>query len=205
MFRRTPIPRTVHLAVSFSIFSRYVLYGGQALHHSCIILSSLSRTRALRYLPMFLSNNAQNFRYVSCTLRPIRISHYSSWPKLLWTIAYLYRFLNPLRRSKNPQANIATLLPDEIQNAKRYWLKTMQSTMFPNEIAALTCLVPKKSSLYALNPYGREWICSYSGKTPSSLPPRSDEESHRFTRTPAVSTHYPAPSSTIFERCMPIN
>jgi len=63
-------------------------------------------------------------------------SRYSSWLKLLRTIAYLYPFLNGLRRSKNPQATY--LLPEEIQNAKRYWLKTTQSTMFPNEIVALT-------------------------------------------------------------------
>ncbi|KYN12098.1 hypothetical protein ALC57_15733 [Trachymyrmex cornetzi] len=66
-----------------------------------------------------------------------RASRYSSWPQLLRITAYLYRFLNRLRRSKNPLMTIATLLPEEIQNAKRYWLKTMQSDMFPNEIVAL--------------------------------------------------------------------
>jgi len=57
IFRRTSIPWTAHLAVLFPIFSRHMLYGGQALH-SCIILPSSGRTRALRYPPMFLSNNA---------------------------------------------------------------------------------------------------------------------------------------------------
>jgi len=73
MFRRTPIPRTARLAVSLLIFSRHMLYGGHALH-GYIILPSSGRPRALRYSPMFLSNNTQNLQYVPCTLRPIGIS-----------------------------------------------------------------------------------------------------------------------------------
>jgi len=67
--------------------------------------------------------------------------------------AYLYRFLN--RHSKNPQDNTA-LLPEEIQNAKRYWLKTMQLDMFLNETVVLKhqCPIPKNCSLSVVNcPY----------------------------------------------------
>ena len=53
-------------------------------------------------------------------------SRYSSWPKLLRTTTYLYRFLNRFRRSKK-QANNATLLLEEIQNAKRYSKSCSQS------------------------------------------------------------------------------
>ena len=78
-------------------------------------------------------------------------------PKLLRTTVYLYRFLNRLRHSKNPQANTVTLLPEKIQNAKCYWLKTMQSNMFPNEIALKhKRLVLKNSPLFVLNPYMNE-------------------------------------------------
>jgi len=83
-------------------------------------------------------------------------SRYSSWPKLLRTTALyysLYRFLNRFRRSKKP-ANTATLLPEEIQNAKCYWLKTMLSNMFPNENALKhKRLVSKNSPIFVLNPY----------------------------------------------------
>ena len=74
----------------------------------------------------------------------------------------------------------------------------MQSNMFPNEIATLNhkCLVSKTSPFFVLNPYGRGWIYSHSRKTLLSLPPRSDEESHRLTRAPAVDPHYLAPSSS---------
>jgi len=45
-------------------------------------------------------------------------SRYSAWQTKIATNRY--RFLNQLRRSKNPQANTATLLSEEIQNAKYY-------------------------------------------------------------------------------------
>jgi len=82
-------------------------------------------------------------------------SRYSSWPKLLRITAYFYRFLSRLRLSKH--SNIAFLFPEEIQNAKRY-SKTMQSDMFPNEIAGLKQkrLVPKSSPLSVLNSYINE-------------------------------------------------
>ena len=75
------------------IFSRHMLYDGQVLH-GCIILPNPDRTRALRYSPMFLSNNVQNLQYMPCMLRLISdlASRYSSWPKLLLTTAYLYFF-----------------------------------------------------------------------------------------------------------------
>ncbi|XP_071577161.1 uncharacterized protein [Temnothorax nylanderi] len=82
-------------------------------------------------------------------------SRFSSWPKLLRITAYLYRFL--LRRRSIPPIDgySARLLPDEIQRAKHYWLKTMQAEMFPHELAALknSKALPKTSPLSPLNPY----------------------------------------------------
>ncbi|KYM85827.1 hypothetical protein ALC53_04412 [Atta colombica] len=113
-----------------------------------------------------------------CTLRSIGISHCII---LRGQNCYELRFLNRLRCSKNPQANTTTLLPEEIQKltkvlAKHYWLKTMQATMFPNEIAAVTYkrLVPKNSSLYALNPYMDEnGLVRIQGRLRRVLPARS--------------------------------
>ncbi|XP_018371806.1 PREDICTED: uncharacterized protein LOC108766801 [Trachymyrmex cornetzi] len=82
-------------------------------------------------------------------------SRYSSWPKLLRITAYLYRCLNRVRRTKNPQSDTAILISEEIQTAKRYWLKIMQSDLFSNEIVALNQkrAVSKSSPLSILNPY----------------------------------------------------
>ena len=65
IFRRTPNPRTVLHAVSLPIFSRHMLYGGQALH-GYIIFPSPSQTLVPS---IFLSNNARSLQYVHCILR----------------------------------------------------------------------------------------------------------------------------------------
>ena len=167
------------------------------LHHppefwptSCFGTLRCSSRTTLRIFSMCLARYAQlGFRV------------YSSWSKLLRTTAYLYHFLNRLRRSKNLQADTATLLPEEIQNAKR-WLKTMQSTIFSNEIAALTHKPGTKEQpalCFLVLTWTRMDLFEFrkdSVRIPSNLSSRSDEESHRLTRAPAVSTHYPAPSSS---------
>jgi len=122
------------------------------------------------------------------------------WPKLLRSIAYLYCFLNRFRCSKNSQANIAIyLLSEEIQIAKRYWLKTIQAIMFPNEIAALTHkrLVPKNSPLFVLNPYMDEDGFVRGRLRRGCLPgaTRNLIVLHAHPRLfSTISTHYLAPS-----------
>lgn len=82
-------------------------------------------------------------------------SRYSSWPKLLRVTAHLYRFINRVRAPTGKFPHIATLNPEDIQKAKYYWLKTIQSDLFPNEISTLTrhLPLPKTSPLSSLNPY----------------------------------------------------
>ncbi|XP_029170129.1 uncharacterized protein LOC114939860 [Nylanderia fulva] len=82
-------------------------------------------------------------------------SRYSSWPRLLRITAYLYRFLYRLRSSKSASSSQAILHPEEIQKAKHYWLRVMQSEMFSVEISTLQRQLPlqKTSSLSTLNPY----------------------------------------------------
>jgi len=154
MFRRTSIPRIACLTVSLPIFSRHMYIVIRP-----IMVASSSRVLVpfgVELVPFGVPLEQRSEPPV-CTLHATPnwnlASRYSSWPKLLRTIAYLYPFLNGFRRSKNLQATY--LLPEEIQNAKRYWLKTTQSTMFPNEIVALThkhLVQPKNSPLF-LNPY----------------------------------------------------
>jgi len=130
----------------------------QSFRDTCFMIrpfmASSSRVLA-ELMPSNVSfEQRSNPPYVPCTPNWDFVSRYSLWPKLLRTTAYLYRFLNRLWLFKNPQANIAILLPEKIQNAKRYWLKIMQSIMFPDEIAALIHkrLIPKNSPLF-LNSY----------------------------------------------------
>jgi len=149
-----PIPQTARLAVLLSIFSRHMLYGGQVLMGLHYPLKSWPNSCPSVSFDILLEQRSEPpVCALHTTLNWNLASRYSSWPKLLRTIAYLYPFLNGFRRSKNLQATY--LLPEEIQNAKRYWLKTTQSTMFPNEIVALThkhLVQPKNSPLF-LNPY----------------------------------------------------
>jgi len=79
----------------------------------------------------------------------------SEWvkPKLLRITAYFYRFLNQVWFAKTVLSHAAILHSQEIQKAKRYWLKTIQLNMFPNEISNTACLLPKNSPLRAFNPY----------------------------------------------------
>jgi len=141
-------------------------------------------------------------QYVPCTPNWDLASRYSSWSKLLRTTDYLYRFLNRLRRSKNLQANTATLLHEEIQNAKRYWLKIMQSIMFLNKIAALRHkrLVSKNSPLYVLNPYRDEnGLVRIQGRLRRAYLLGAMRNSIVLHAHPLLVL-----ISTIFERCMPI-
>lgn len=90
-------------------------------------------------------------------------TRFSSWPRLLRVTAYVIRFTQKIRRhavlpvqpEQSESANFIALSPDEIQEAKRYWLKTMQLEMFPDELSKLQnqSPVPKSSSLASLNPY----------------------------------------------------
>jgi len=155
----------------------------------------------LQYLPMALSSNAQT-RYIApgITLRlhvRLHLDSLYSWPILLRITAYLYRSLIRVRSSKTALPYAANLRTEEIQKAKRYWLETIQSDMFPNKISALArqCPLPENRQLCALNPYfdEDELIRIRGGFRREALPSRSDEESHCLTRS-SVSTYYPVPS-----------
>jgi len=101
-----------------------MIYGGQALH-GCITLPSDAITEGAWPIscPSVSSDIPLELRpepryALHATLHWDFASRYSAWQTKIATNRY--RFLNQLRRSKNPQANTATLLSEEIQNAKYY-------------------------------------------------------------------------------------
>ncbi|XP_076660431.1 uncharacterized protein LOC143363785 [Halictus rubicundus] len=105
--------------------------------------------------------------HTECEARPVSIasmvsvpdkvnlaSRYSSWPKLIRVTAYVQRFIKRLR-SQPRGCTTTALLPDEVAEAKRHWLKQIQADTFPQELRTLAAhgTVPKQSPLSSLNPY----------------------------------------------------
>ncbi|XP_032687426.1 uncharacterized protein LOC116851764 [Odontomachus brunneus] len=87
---------------------------------------------------------------------------YSSWHKLLRITAYLYRFINN-SRARNTVSNSTIrqpgtqtyLNPIEIKSAETFWVRYIQSKIFPCEMSSLNKATPikKSSPLLSLNPY----------------------------------------------------
>jgi len=112
-------------------------------------------------------------------------TRHSSWPKLLRII---YRLcISGIRPARNALSHAVILLPGYIQRSRR--LKTIQSHVFPNEIWAITRQCPSQevpgTDRYALSVLilTRMDLFVFERKTSSSLPSRSDEESHHFIHT----------------------
>ncbi|XP_011866631.1 PREDICTED: uncharacterized protein LOC105561346 [Vollenhovia emeryi] len=90
-------------------------------------------------------------------------SRLSSWTKLLRVTAYIFRYIQNLKskREKTNNTHIATkrnvyaLHPHEIQIAKTFWIKQIQTQLFATELASLykNQVVPKSSPLASLSPY----------------------------------------------------
>jgi len=87
---------------------------------------------------------------------------YSSWPKLLRITAYLYRFItNSRARITDTNFTICKsgdplyLNPTEIKCAETFWVRSLQSEIFPCEMSLLrkTTPIKKSSPLLSLNPY----------------------------------------------------
>ncbi|XP_076660078.1 uncharacterized protein LOC143363366 [Halictus rubicundus] len=88
-------------------------------------------------------------------------TRFSSWPKLIRVTAYLFRFVYACRRS-NPETGRApsrgyglALSADECSNAKFWWIRRIQSTLFTSERKTLlqNQPLPSKNPLSALNPF----------------------------------------------------
>lgn len=87
-------------------------------------------------------------------------SRVSSWSRLLRITAYIFRFIRKLRGARAPHSNETEesgrgLLPRNIQEAKHYWIRTLQSEAFAAEMALLSRdqHIAKTSALCSLNPY----------------------------------------------------
>ena len=78
---------------------------------------------------------------------------YSSLTKFLRVTAYLNRFIYNCRHLKS-EHRIGTLLVEEIEQARKFWIGTTQEESFPQEVAALKSKqhVSSKSKLVSLSP-----------------------------------------------------
>ena len=79
---------------------------------------------------------------------------YSSLTKFLRVTAYLTRFIYNCRHSKS-ERRIGTLLVEEIEQARTFWIRNAQAESFPQEVTALMPkqLVSSKSKLVSLSPF----------------------------------------------------
>ena len=79
---------------------------------------------------------------------------YSSLTKFLRVTAYLSRFIYNCRHSKS-ERRVGTLLVEEIEQARKFWVRSTQVKSFPQEVAALKSKqhVSSKSRLVSLSPF----------------------------------------------------
>lgn len=80
------------------------------------------------------------------------IDNVSSWDRLLRITAYVFRFVNNTRRTP---AKASETFTEEIDKARRFWIKTAQSQHFEREILDLRAkqAVSPNSKLRRLDPY----------------------------------------------------
>jgi len=79
---------------------------------------------------------------------------YSSLTKFLRVTAYLTRFMYNCRHLKS-DCRIGTLLVEEIEQARKFWIRTSQAESFPQEVTALKLKqhVSSKSKLVSLSTF----------------------------------------------------
>ncbi|XP_068728886.1 uncharacterized protein [Montipora capricornis] len=79
---------------------------------------------------------------------------YSSLTKFLRVTAYLARFIYNCRHSKS-ERRIGALLVEDIEQARKFWVRSTQAESFPQEVVALKSKqhVSNKSKLVSLSPF----------------------------------------------------
>ncbi|XP_076660035.1 uncharacterized protein LOC143363312 [Halictus rubicundus] len=85
-------------------------------------------------------------------------SRFSSWPKLIRVTAYMFRFLQACRKGPSaprPSPVGRALTAAECNSAKLWWLKYLQSTLFPVELDALRRkrYLSRNCSILSLDPF----------------------------------------------------
>lgn len=96
-------------------------------------------------------------------------SRWSSWPKLIRITAYMLRFISSCRRVETPDiaSKTSALTALECNASRSFWLKTIQSAVFPAEVLALSTgrAIPSKSPILALRPFlDRDGILRVGGR-----------------------------------------
>ena len=81
-------------------------------------------------------------------------ARYSSLIRFLRVTAYLSRFIYNCRHSKS-ERRVGTLLVEEIEQARKFWVRSTQVESFPREVAALKSKqhLSSKSRLVSLSPF----------------------------------------------------
>nr|XP_034195323.1 uncharacterized protein LOC117611486 [Osmia lignaria] len=111
-------------------------------------------------------------------VEPLEIlSRFSSWPKLLRVLVYVYKFYNACRKSPNTEKG-KVVSKTEIQFAKTKCFQLIQANHFPTELRELA--KPKgvltKSSILALSPYlDKDHIIRVGGRLKYSPLPESEK------------------------------
>nr|XP_034194949.1 uncharacterized protein LOC117611132 [Osmia lignaria] len=111
-------------------------------------------------------------------VEPLEIfSRFSSWPKLLRVLVYVYKFYNACRKSPNTEKG-KVVSKTEIQFAKTKCFQLTQANHFPTELRELA--KPKgvltKSSILALSPYlDKDHIIRVGGRLKYSPLPESEK------------------------------
>ena len=81
-------------------------------------------------------------------------ARYSSLTRFLRVTAYLSRFIYNCRHSKS-ERRVGTLLVEDIEEGRKFWVRSTQAESFPQEVAALKLKqhVSSKSKLVSLSPF----------------------------------------------------
>ncbi len=128
------------------------------------------------------------------TIHPVmEVNRFSSFTKLKRVTAWILRFVNNCRKTKNRQTS--PLIPAELQAAEQFWLSVSQSDHFLEEMGTLrkTKTIARSSSLLHLHPFLDESsLLRVGGRqqtTKSSQHPIIIHGNHPITKLLIISEH----------------
>ncbi|KFM70593.1 hypothetical protein X975_21762, partial [Stegodyphus mimosarum] len=124
----------------------------------------------------------------------INATNYSSYFKLLRVTSWIFRFIHNCRKQEKL---VGELLATELNQARIYWIQTVQKESFPSEYEALLTgkSLPKKSRIKKFNPFFKNNVILLGGRLQFSDLSHAEkhpillEGSHHFTTLLIRQTH----------------
>lgn len=104
------------------------------------------------------------------------LQRYSSWDKIMRITAYVFRFINNCRASKQLRIKSRMVIPAEMKYATEHWIKLVQAEHYKAEIKARRDgdTLPNKSKVIGLNPYlNEQGILCVGGRLSKANPPQA--------------------------------